>query len=95
MIRMELKEILEKIENFGCDHPSYWGCAIAGEVGELCNIIKKHERDGISAKIFEDVTEEIADVFIYTVLIARYYNIDFEKSILDKLDKIALRRANK
>lgn len=44
---MEFSELISGIEDFGKSHLSYWGNALAGEVGELCNIIKKLERDGL------------------------------------------------
>ena len=80
---MELKDIIKRIDNFGCEHASYWGCAIAGEVGEACNLIKKYERDGEKIKL--ELELELADIFIYTVLIAQYFDIDLEFAILKKL----------
>jgi len=84
------KEILSQIENYGSNHPSYWGCALAGEVGEACNLIKKHERD--NKEITEELALELADIFNYLVLIARYYYIDLEKAIFDKLEILKERR---
>ena len=53
---MEFSELISGIEDFGKSHLSYWGNALAGEVGELCNIIKKLERDGV-IKTFNYLTE--------------------------------------
>lgn len=79
--------------NFGRNHISYWGCAIAGEVGELCNRIKKHERDGVFDK--SAIGYELADIFIYTELIARQYGIDLEEAILQKIEIINKRQRKK
>jgi NTP pyrophosphatase (non-canonical NTP hydrolase) len=87
---MDFKEITNKIENFGKEYASYWGCALAGEVGEACNLIKKMERDNLEIK--DNLKEELADIFIYTELLAQYFGIDLEKEILKKLEVIEKRR---
>ena len=101
------KELTNAIVDFSKkDYASYFGCALAGEVGELCNIIKKLERDGLkrtfnqliskdggSSKkhynphlyIKNALSNELADVFIYTELVARFFNIDLEEAVRDKL----------
>lgn len=96
-----LKEIDSMIENFGSSNPTYWGCAIGGEVGEAQNLLKKLERDGVHKatksniaqvseqdawrKFKELLGSELADIFIYNILIAREYGIDLEGAILKKL----------
>lgn len=87
---MEFSEIKSKIKNFGKDHPTYWGCALAGEVGEACNLIKKFERDGIDIKV--KLADELADVFIYTELTAQVFGINLEQAIINKLKVIDDRR---
>ena len=78
------------------DHKgSYFGCGLAGEVGELCNVIKKYERGFTDfrgdKKHFLNQTkleEELTGSFIYLVLIARYYNIDLEQAILEEVERV-------
>jgi NTP pyrophosphatase (non-canonical NTP hydrolase) len=36
---MDFKELTNKVENFGKSHPVYWSNALAGEVGELGELI--------------------------------------------------------
>jgi len=48
--------------------PTDWGCALAGEAGELCNLLKKMRR-GEDIDL-EDVGRELADVVIYADLLA-------------------------
>ena len=78
---------------------SYWGNAFAGEVGEVCNLIKKLERDNIELSTSkwnegqiktygELLSEELAGSFIYLTLIARYYRIDLESSIINEISKV-------
>ena len=81
---MEFQDIIKKIQSFGKSYPSYWGCAIAGEVGEACNLIKKLERDG--KDINSELAYELADIFIYTELIARYFGIDLEEAVKCKIN---------
>lgn len=64
---------------------SYWGCGLSGEVGEACNLIKKHERDGIDIASYDKLGGELADSFIYLVLTAKYFGLDLESCIARKL----------
>lgn len=53
--------------------------ALAGEVGEVANIIKKIERgshDFKDAKVRYDLNMEVADVFTYLVLLAGQLGVD-------------------
>jgi NTP pyrophosphatase (non-canonical NTP hydrolase) len=87
---MDIKELIAKIENFGLPDPCYWENALAGETGELCNLIKKLARDGrfVEAE-FED---EIADVFIYLALAADFFKIDLEAAVLKKIEIVKKKR---
>ncbi len=84
--------IISRVQNFGKNHLSYWGCALAGEVGELCNLIKKIERDDIPIDL-EKIRLELADIFIYVAIMSRdVFKIDLEQAILDKLQIVKKRR---
>jgi NTP pyrophosphatase (non-canonical NTP hydrolase) len=52
---------------------TYYGNALAGEVGELCNVIKKLERERLGLKGSRaapvDLGKEAADVLIYLDLL--------------------------
>ena len=87
---MDFTELVNNINSYGEMPASFWGCALAGEVGELCNLIKKGERGQL---IFDrDLKEEIADVFIYLVLVAKHYHIDIESAITHKMIATTRRR---
>jgi NTP pyrophosphatase (non-canonical NTP hydrolase) len=73
---------------------SFWGCAIAGEVGELCNIIKKLDRvqfggiDAGNSYKAADVTpemikDEIGGIAIYLDLLASLFKLSLEDSIIE------------
>jgi len=95
---MNFRQITSRIVNFGRNEATYWGCALAGEVGEACNIIKKLIRDGMDAvnangcRYIDLLPSELADVFIYLELTARHFNIDLETSIIDKINEIEKKR---
>lgn len=53
--------------------------ALAGEVGELCNVVKKIERGSIDEESARQcLVDETADVFIYLCNIAAVLGIDLE-----------------
>lgn len=73
---------------------TYWTTALAGEVGELCNMIKKLERvkyggiDGGSTYTAanltkEDLKEEIGGIFIYLDLLASILKIDLQEAVIE------------
>lgn len=84
-------------EGFKCydNQPlTYWTTALAGEVGELCNMIKKMQRvekggiDGGSSYTAKDINkemlkEEIGGIAIYLDLLASLLDINLEEAIID------------
>lgn len=73
----------------------FFSTALAGEVGEycnlICNLIKKFERGDYHKditdylKYLNAITSELADIFIYLVLNARTHQIDLEIAIKNKI----------
>lgn len=84
---------------------SDWGNALAGEVGELCNLIKKVRRhethvDVIAgghgsyntpeyAALLPMIRDEIADVFLYLDLVADHFGMDLFNCIAPKFDRVS------
>lgn len=74
---------------------SFLGCAIAGEVGELCNFIKKMERQRMGLKgstaTKEDALDEIADIFIYGIVIGTRLGTpsELEQAIVRKFNSFS------
>lgn len=77
---------------------TYWTTALAGEVGELCNMIKKIQRvekggvDGGSSYTAKDISkemlkEEIGGIAIYLDLLASLLDIDLEEAIMDTFNQ--------
>jgi NTP pyrophosphatase (non-canonical NTP hydrolase) len=69
---------------------AYRGNELAGEAGEVCNVIKKLERERIGIRGSRDTTEhlaeELADVVICADLIAMDKGIDLERAVADKFN---------
>ena len=65
---------------------STWGNALAGETGELCNVIKKIERDGMTPRLSEHFKEEVGDVVGYLELLCQRQGVNLEDCIIDKFN---------
>ena len=73
--------------------PMEWGCALSGEVGELCNYLKKKRRgDKIPKKV---LAHEISDIMTYLSLLADNLGIDMEASIIEKFNIVSKRWGSK
>jgi NTP pyrophosphatase (non-canonical NTP hydrolase) len=75
-----------------------WGCAMAGEAGEACNVAKKIRRrdmklarrgheytDDLKAKL----AEECADTLIYLDLLCLHQDIDLAAAVREKFNRIS------
>lgn len=85
--------------------PSDWAVALVGEVGELCNAVKKWNRvrDGApnindpgrgitdEAAAVDKIGDELADVIIYAPSFAARLKIDLEARIVAKFDAVSER----
>lgn len=94
---------LERVPYFGHTlnswSPLEWAGAMAGEVGEACNIAKKMRRlkDGCSVNtpeqtvLVDNLAEELADIIIYADILAASLNISLEDAIRSKFNKVSAR----
>lgn len=53
-----------------------YALGLAGEVGEVANVVKKMQRDGDAWRDEEGIGAELADVFTYLLLLADEYGVD-------------------
>lgn len=78
---------------------SDWSVALAGEVGELCNVVKKlnRVRDNLqqnavdTSKLKSMLADEIGDVGAYLDLCAQAAGLSLEECIRNKFNKISER----
>jgi len=66
-----------------------WACAMAGEAGEACNLIKKRRRG--EAIGVDEVAKELADVVIYADLLAARMGIDLAEAVRSKFNEVSRR----
>lgn len=81
---------------------SDWAVAMIGEAGEACNIIKKLNRirdeigianrpDPSLEQLKQDLADELADTITYIDLLAASAEIDLEKAVKDKFNRVSER----
>jgi NTP pyrophosphatase (non-canonical NTP hydrolase) len=71
---------------------SQWGCALAGETGEVCNVIKKFERGDLTRlECARLLTEELPDVLTYLCLLATKAGVVLEFAAVDKFNQVSKR----
>lgn len=77
-----------------------WATALAGEVGEVCNIVKKLRRVGeaervgggttpIREELMAKLADELADVVIYADLLAARAGIDLGVAVREKFNLVS------
>lgn len=82
--------------------PSDWATAMAGECGEACNIVKKLRRITNRAwsvaskenvetyiRLRKELASEIADLIIYTDLLAYVFGIELDETIIRKFNQVS------
>jgi NTP pyrophosphatase (non-canonical NTP hydrolase) len=78
---------------------SDWAVALAGEAGELCNVVKKlnRERDGLVGNketpgaLLASLQAEAADVYLYLDLFAQAAGFDLAESVRIKFNAVSMR----
>lgn len=81
-------------KHFNLWQPVDWSNAIAGETGELCNMIKKMKRLNIASDYIvtkKDVADEAADIVIYLDILCQNMGIDLSEAIVDKFNSTSIR----
>lgn len=69
---------------------SAWGNAVAGEVGEACNIIKKIERKDMTlSEAREALGNELADAVTYLSILAFRAGIDLGEAVRSKFNEVS------
>lgn len=67
-----------------------WGNAVAGEVGEMCNVIKKLDRGDFNEDLplgNEKLAGEVADVVCYLDLLCQKAGIDLGTAVVNKFNE--------
>ena len=69
-----------------------WAVALTGEVGEMCNLLKKMRR-GEDIPI-QELAKEMADIMIYLDLLAASFEIDLAKEVILKFNEVSEKRGS-
>jgi NTP pyrophosphatase (non-canonical NTP hydrolase) len=72
--------------------PNDWATSLAGEVGELCNKLKKRRRGETIADA--EIAEELADVVLYLDLLATRIGINLESAVRNKFNAVSDRKGS-
>lgn len=72
--------------------PNDWATALAGEVGEACNLLKKMRR-GEEVPL-QKIADELADAQTYLSLLADRLGIDLERATVEKFNEVSRRRGS-
>lgn len=66
--------------------------SLAGEVGELANLVKKYDRGDFDFEtLVHELPNELSDILIYVLKIAYQANIDLERAVSEKMSSNELR----
>lgn len=82
--------------------PTDWACAMAGECGEACNVVKKMRRgaadlyglDPDDRRTARQLANELADLVIYADLLAARCGIDLGHAVLQKFNAVSFKRGS-
>ena len=90
-----MKSTIEKINKFRDDRD--WrkfhnekdlAISISLEASELLELFQWKESKDVTSKSLKRIKEELADVFIYSIMLADNLNLDIENIIDEKLEKM-------
>lgn len=71
---------------------SQWSNALAGEVGELCNVIKHYEvGDYNDAEVLPLISGEAADILTYLDLVTEKANLSLARATIAKFNSVSQR----
>lgn len=95
----------KRCPDFGCGEIedwtySDWACALAGEVGEMCNIVKKltrgdYETEQQIAEAKKAIGKELADIVIYAELVAQRFGLTLGNEVVEKFNEVSERIGSK
>lgn len=78
----------EKINDNNIEMLEFLLISMFGEIGETANLVKKSVRGDFTLESIKDeLSEEIADIFIYLMKLCNQLDIDLESSYLKKRNK--------
>lgn len=74
------------------DNPTYFALGLAGETGEVLELMKKATRDGDGSINKDSLTKELGDVLWYISQLAKVYGLSFGDIAEKNLEKLRSRK---
>ena len=71
---------------------AYCALGIAGEAGEVADLVKKRWRDGVTAEFHDDLMSELGDVMWYVTAMALLKGWSLEEVMIHNKTKLMARR---
>ncbi len=69
-----------------------WACAVTGELGELCNVLKKVKRgDLLMDEARPEIAKELADVVTYLDILAMRCGVNLGEATMEKFNEVSRR----
>jgi NTP pyrophosphatase (non-canonical NTP hydrolase) len=69
-----------------------WMTAVAGECGELANVLKKVRRgDFTKESAMQQIADEAADIIVYLDLLTSVAGIDLGRAVMEKFNRVSER----
>lgn len=82
------KSLYKDIDESNIYELEHLAVCLTGEIGEFCNILKKVVRGDYKLhEAKEDMSEELADCFIYLLKISNQFDVDLEAEFIKKVSK--------
>lgn len=93
-VRLIHETVVKKWEPYSDEDTRFVALALAGEVGELCNLVKKEWRGNPvdnPKRLRREMADELADIRIYLELLALCLGVDLDVAVAQKIPEL-LRR---
>lgn len=86
-----MPEIMAKSSVPSTEYDMYYSLALAGEVGEFCNLLKKVKRGSrkLNKCMKKEMRHELADIQIYLVELAEILGVDLEAATIEKFNLVS------
>ncbi|WP_131107506.1 MazG nucleotide pyrophosphohydrolase domain-containing protein [Pseudomonas sp. Sample_10] len=82
------KSLYTEINETNINELEHLAVCLSGEFGEFCNILKKVTRGDFTLQNAKaELSEELADTFIYLLKISNQLDIDIEAETFKKIEK--------
>lgn len=99
---MDANEYQDKLVELSKNYPVYntpdalavYSLGLAGETGEVMELLKRHFRKDNVDDFKNQLTKELGDVAAYLALVAYYFDINFSDLLYANLNKVSNRVSN-